>query len=160
MSVELILQPALGKVLVQKSGVFSVHREDAALECNCPALRGPCGGLEVGKMPLAFRAFELLCLSNGNRFIKLMARRGFEWHGGNLMLHGPWPSKVQNMTDPTTPLWSTVARRDPKDDEEHPERFLYAVSDTENHVFMDYMVVGDFLFKDKFTDLEITSGTS
>lgn len=154
--VELIVRPDVGKAIIQKSGVFSVHRENALLECNCPALRGPCGGIAVGDIPLQYRAFQLLCMAQGKAFISKLVPRGYEWRGGDLLVHGPWPSKYQNLQDASAPAWSMVSRRDPKDDTEHPERFLSAVGNIDDFVFMDYVLVAEFLIRDEFTDLELT----
>lgn len=158
----LIVAPSLPKVLIERQGIFSVHREDAMLECNCPALRGPCGGIALDDIPLALRRFQLLCIERAKRFVERQKPRGFEWHGAPLLLHGPWPSKVQNLQDASSSVWASARNRDSHDDEEHPERVLHVVSDWqpsgEGHVFMDYILVGTFLYQDKMTDLEVASG--
>ena len=150
----IVIRPDLGKVLIQKSGIFTVRSDDAALECNCPKLRGACGGIEVNQIPLKYRAFELLCLDMGKKFIERQAPRGFEWTGGNLLLHGPWPSKVRNLVDINSPTWGDAMRRDKDDNCEHPERVLGFVSEPSG-LYLDYVLVGDFLFKDRMTDLEL-----
>ena len=150
----IIVRPDLGKVLIRKSGVFTIRAEDAALECSCPANRGLCGGIEINSIPLKFRTFELLCLEMGKKFITRQAPRGFEWTGESLLLHGPWPSKVSNLVDINSPTWGDAMRRDKDDGLEHPERSLGFVSDT-NEEFVDYVLVTDFLFKDRLTDLEL-----
>ena len=150
----IIVRPDLGKVLVQKSGIFTLRADDAALECNCPQKRGPCGGIEISKIPLKYRSFELLCLEMGKKFIARQAPRGFEWTGGDLQLHGPWPSKIQNLVDINSPTWGEAMRRDKDDGFEHPERALGFVSEP-SPLYLDYLLVGDFLFKDQMTDLEL-----
>lgn len=156
--VEVIIRPDVGKALIRREMVFSVHREDAALECNCPQRRGTgCGGISLDDIPLAFRTFELLCREKGKAAISRQAVRGYEWAGGELMLHGPWPSKTQNLQDAASPFWFGLGRRDVKDDLEHPEKFLSAVGDTTQFTHMDYVLVADFLIRDEFTDLEMPS---
>lgn len=153
----IIVRPDVGKAVIQRQGVFSVHRENAALECNCPSLRGPCGGIAVGDIPLNLRSFQLLCTEMGKAFISRQIPRGYEWRGGDLLVHGPWPSKTQNLQDASSPAWSMVGRRDPKDGLEHPERFLAAVGNPDDYVFMDYVLVAEFLIRDEYTDLELPS---
>lgn len=154
----IIVRPEMNKVLIQKSGIFMLRRDDASLECNCPHLRGPCGGIAISDIPLKYRAFELLCLEMGKKFIERQKPRGFEWTGGNLLLHGPWPSKVRNLVDIDSPTWNEAMKRDKDDGFEHPERVLSLVTD-ESSEYLDYVLVGDFLFKDRMTDLEINDGS-
>ena len=153
----LIIAPDLPKVLVQRQGIFTVQAGDAAVECNCPQLRGSCGGIEISKIPLKFRSFELLCLDMGKRFISRQYVRGYEWDGRHLLLHGPWPSKVANLSDTSSPSWAAAMKRDKVDNVEHPERVLDFVAEP-SEFYLDYILVGDFLFQDRMTDLEVPDG--
>ena len=155
-----ITRPELAKVVIERQGIFSVHREDAALECNCPRNLGPCGGIAVSDIPLVMRTFQLLCMEKGKRFIERQRPRGYEWRGGDLLLHGPWPSKVQNLQSADSPVWATAMNRDYRDDEEHPERILHVVGEAGVSVFMDYILCAEFLFHDVMTDLELPSDVS
>ena len=147
----IIIKPDLGKVLVRREGLFTIMREDAGLECNCPAHRGPCGGIDIDALPLQFRVFQLLCREKAQRFIDRQRPRGYEWANGVMALHGPWPSRTQNLTD----LNQIKTGRD-ADGFEHPEdaaRFVFESND--ETPFVDYLLVGDFLFRDQMTDLEL-----
>ena len=152
----ILVASELGQVLVQKQGIFTMRADDVSLECNCPNHRGPCGGIEIRKIPLKYRSFELLCNEMGKRFIERQKARSFEWAGGTLLLHGPWPSKVRNLVDIQSPTWNEAMVRDKEDGWEHPERVLGFVSEPDGR-YLDYVLVGNFLFKDQMTDLELST---
>ena len=57
------------------------------------------------------------------------------------------------MQDADSPQWRHM-RRSKEDDMEHPERLLGMVFERTPQL-ADYVFVGQFLFKDKMTDLEI-----
>lgn len=151
----IIISPSLDRVVVQKSGAFSLPREDSQLECNCPQFRGPCGGIPLNKIPLQFAKFERLCKEMGVRFIRQQHSRGFDECGGGLVVHGPWPSKMRHIEDPTTPEWRGIDRRQ-ADGFEHPELAAAKVDTFDDASdWVDYVLVGDFAFKDRMTDLEL-----
>lgn len=154
----IIVAPDLGKVLVQKQGVFQMHREDANLECNCPRRRGDgCGGISPSKLPMQFHKFELLCLDMGSTFIAQMRRRGYEWADGDLVVHGPFPSYdlVHTMQDADATSLAAAMRRSKDDGWEHPELALPFTQMREESEWVDYVCVGQFLFKDRMSDVEI-----
>lgn len=150
----IIVQPDLGKVVVRREGIFTVDAELAALECNCPKQRGPCGGIDINKIPLRYRTFQMLVQDRARRFIARQLPRGFEWYGGDLELHGPWFSLdlAHNLQDASSTSWQ-VGKRE-KDGFEHPERAVAMVLEATPGL-MDYLLVGEFLFQDQMTDLEI-----
>lgn len=149
---EAIIRPSLPKVMVRRQGVFTAPVELAALECRCPRALGPCGGIDIERIPLAFRQFQLLVQERGKRFIKQQGIRGYEWNGGPIELHGPWPSL--DMANKMVDLSSTrdFGRRE-EDGFEHPEKAASIIlTPTAN---LDYILVGLFLFQDRMTDLEV-----
>ena len=156
----IIIAPEVLKATVQIQGIFSVHREDADLECNCPQRRGAgCGGIEVAQIPLLFRKFELLCKENADRFIERMAARGRVWNNTPILLHGPWPTRVGGLSDIDSSVWDSAMQRDKSDGWEHPERALAFVQDARDaYVRMDYVLLAEFELDDIFTDLEVPSG--
>lgn len=156
---EVIVRPHLGKAVLRRQGVFTIPGELAALECRCPQARGPCGGIDINRIPLQYRQFQLVVRHWGDRFIDLQRVRGFDWAGGFLELHGPWPSfnLANSMLDGGSPYVRSWGQRE-EDGLEHPEKALLAlVKATLNR--MDYILVGDFWFQDRMTDLEAPDDT-
>ena len=150
----IVVAPDLGKVLVQKQGIFQMHAEDARLECNCPRRRANgCGGITPSNLPFEFHDFELLCMEMGKKFLDSMRRRGYEWVKGSLVVHGPFPSYDFNHTLGDASSNELVVRREKHDGFEHPERSLAFVHER-NEVWVDYVVVGEFLFRDQMSDVE------
>lgn len=160
---ELIIQPHIELAPIEKRGSFTIHREDARLMCNCPQKRGDgCGGIAIRDIPLQFRNFERLCTAYGKRFIDRMRPRGFEFvDGADLLLHGPFPSYElnKNLADVTSGEWARAMYRDKADDLEHRERVLPFVFEVDPlGEFVDYVLVGTFLMRDVYTEIEVPSG--
>ena len=151
-----IISPSLGAVLVTKGGWFTIRREDVGLACNCVQTPPkPCGGIPLNRIPLQFAMFERLCKEMGTRFIERQRVRGFDETGQGLVIHGPWISRMAHVEDPLTPEWKGIDRRQ-ADGFEHPEIAAAKVDFlTDESEFMDYVLVGEFAFKDKMTDLEL-----
>ena len=157
---ELILQPDTGYGLLEKTGVFTIRREDARLECNCPKRRGAgCGGIAINDIPLPLRSFQLLCIDYGKRFIDRMRVRGYEYQdGSDLLMHGPFPSYElnKNLADIGSSQWGQAMYRDKEDDAEHPERVLPFVFERDvMGEYVDYVLVASFKVKDVFTDIPV-----
>lgn len=155
----IIVAPDLGKALARREGIFTVSAEMKTLMCLCSPfnpMAGPCGGLDIMNIPLPYRQFQLAVIEAGKRFINRQAARGFEWYGGDLELHGPWPSLdlSKTMQDPEAPYWTNIENPD-KDGEVHPEKALAGIITPTNNL-LDFQLAGDFLFKDRMTDLEIS----
>lgn len=160
---ELIVAPELHKAVIERQGIFTMLREDAALECNCPQRRGEgCGGIAIDDIPLVFRTFQLLCQEKAKRFIQRLAARGYEFQdGSDVLVHGPFPSYEyeRRLGDAGSPVWAKAMNRDYRDGLEHPERALPFVFERDpDGGFVDYVLVARFLIEDKFTDLEAHIG--
>lgn len=158
----IIVAPDLGKGLVRREGIFTVSAEMKTLMCLCSPFNprsGPCGGLEINKIPLPYRQFQMVVEMAGKRSINRQAARGFDWYGGDLELHGPWPSLdlSNTMQDAESPFWTNIENPD-KNGDQHPEKALAGIISQTNNL-LDYQLAGDFLFKDRMTDLEIPDGS-
>ena len=155
----IVVAPDLGTELVFRSGVFTVDAVDTRLiECNCPRKLGNgCGGIDLDKLPQEHRAFELKCREMAQRFIRQQKARGYEWVS-DLVVHGPFQSYdfANTMQDAESPQWRNM-RRSLADGMEHPEALLPMVFERFTHL-ADYVVAGNFLFKDTMTDLEVPVG--
>ena len=151
-----IISPSMERVLVEKSGWFTIPREDVGLACNCVQVPPkPCGGIPLNRIPLRFAMFERLCKEMGTRFIERQRVRGFDENGVGLVLHGPWISRFAVVEDPNTPEWKGIDKRG-ADGFEHPELAAAKVHElTQASDFVDYVLVGQFGFTDKMTDLEL-----
>ena len=157
---ELILNPDIGYAPISKQGIFTIRREDARLECNCPKRRGTgCGGIAIDDIPLAFRSFQMLCQDYGRRFIARMKPRGFEFmDGDDLVIHGPFPSYElnKNLADIGSSTWAQARYRDKEDGSEHPERVLPFVFERSiQGEYVDYVLAGTFLVRDEFTEIPL-----
>ena len=152
----IIISPSMEKVLVNKGGWFTIPREDVGLACNCvQEPPRPCGGIPLNRIPLQFAMFERLCKEMGTRFIERQRVRGFDEAGVGLVVHGPWISRFAQVEDPETPEWKGFGKRG-EDGFEHPELAAAKVYElTHASDFVDYVLVGQFAFKDKMTDLEL-----
>lgn len=160
---EIVVAPDLNKAVIERQGIFTLLREDAALECNCPKRAGSgCGGIAINDIPLLFRTFQLLAQVKAKRFIDRLKPRGYEFmDGGNVLLHGPFPSYEfdRRLGSADDPLWAKARNRDRHDDLEHPERVLPFVFERDlQGAYVDYVLVAQFLIEDKFTDLEVPRG--
>ena len=155
----LIVTPDLAKVMVRREGIFTVDAEMASLICRCvpeSPVRGACGGIDIDKIPLAYRMFQLAVEAAAKRFIARQKPRGFEFpESGRMELHGPWPSLDLGNTlqDLHAPSVAAFGRRE-KDGFEHPELATSVVIEA-THNLKDYLLVGEFLFQDRMTDLEL-----
>lgn len=151
MTVGLVVTPSLEKSLIQRRGIVTVPDEDASVSCEC--VRGrPCHGIEVSKIPLEARTLESHMRVMGDRFISRMRARGAEWIGGDLKMHGPWPSYQfnQTMADVGSSLWAQAER---EDDLNHALPFIIE-QPTENG-YSDYLLVGDFMVRNVWTEVEV-----
>jgi hypothetical protein len=157
---ELIIQPDTAVAPIQKHGIFTIRREDARLECNCPHKRGMgCGGIAVDDVPLQHRSFQLLCQDYAKRFISRMRARGYEYvDGGDVVFHGPFSSYElnKNLADIGSSQWGQAMYRDKADNAEHPERVLPFVFERNPlGEYVDYVLVATFTVRDVFTDIPL-----
>ena len=149
--VGLVITPSLEQSLIQRRGIVTVPDEDAKVSCQC--VRGePCHGIEVSKIPLEARTLENHMRMMGDRFIGRMRARGVEWVGGDLKMHGPWPSYQFNKTlqDVNSSLWAQAEREDDLN-------FVLPMvleQPTENG-YSDYLLVGDFMARNVWTEVEV-----
>ena len=154
----IIIAPNLDTVLVQRQGIFTLPAEDAIVGCNCQ-FKKPCGGVDIDKLPFEVVAFFHTAKAMGSRFIERQVARGFEYVGP-MVLHGPFPSYDlnRNLADLESSRLKEAMRRD-HDGFEHPEMSLEFVFERDEiGNYADYVFVGDFLFKDQMTDVEVPSG--
>lgn len=151
MAVGLIVSPELSKSLVERRGILTVPDEDATVSCPC-VRRQPCNGLSVNDLPLPARSLELYVREMGDKFIDRMAVRGFEWVGGNLKLHGPWPSYEfsRNMADVESALW-----REAEQQEDRSIVLPFIIEQPVQGGYSDYLLVGDFMARDVLTEIEV-----
>lgn len=149
MPVGLIVTPSLERSVVQRRGIVTVPDEDATASCNC-VRRQPCNGIEVSKLPVHARKLELYMREMGDRFINRMRVRGYEWVGGDLRLHGPWPSFEfnQKMADVESALWKQAER---EDDLSHVLPFV--IEQPQPGGYSDYRLVGDFMAQNVWTEV-------
>ena len=171
----ILVAPDLDKAVMQKTGIFTLSKADASVAgkvigCNCPDRIGNnkdtsqgCSGFRVEQIPLQYRKFDLLARQMGQRFIERQKVRGFEWMNTPLRLHGPFESYdfENTMVDVDSPVWSSAAQRDKADNFEHRERVVPLVFERPvgaANPKVDYQFVGEFLFQDFLTDLELPNG--
>ena len=158
---QIIIAPEVNLATIQKQGVFTIMREDARLECNCPEKRGVgCGGIAIRDIPLALRSFQMLCEDYAKRYIERQRVRGFEYvDADDMLLHGPFPSYElnKNLTDINSPEWRRAMSRDKEDGLEHPERALQFVFER-GDAFVDYLLLASFTLRDTYTDIEVSIG--
>lgn len=155
----IIVAPDLGKVLVERRGIFTVPGEMATVSCWCPHGK-PCQGVEIDKLPQSEHQFFLWAKRMGEMFIARQEPRGYEWAMGNLWLHGPFPSYEFNsrLVDIESEALRQAGKRGP-DGFEHPEQALPLVFERDAFSpYMDYVFLGKFLFRDLMTDLEVPDG--
>ena len=152
---ELIIAPDIGFAPIERSGVFTMFREDARLECNCPKKRGMgCGGIAIDDIPLQFRTFQLVAQRYAKRFIERMKPRGYAYmDGSDIVFHGPFPSYDfdNNLSDIDS---AAKAMLPGKDGEEHPENMLSFVFEQSGGL-VDYVLVATFLIRDEYTDIPV-----
>lgn len=156
MSVGLIITPSLERSLVQKRGVVTVPQEDAVISCGC-LLGRPCNGLALSELPLPARTLELYMREMGSRFVARMRVRGLEWVGGDLRLHGPWVSYEFNekLVDVESSIWGQAVRED------DPASVLPFVGNRDAaSPYSDYVLVGDFIAKNTWTEVIVPESTA
>jgi hypothetical protein len=147
--------PDLERSLVQKRGIVTVPHEDAVVNCDC-ALRRPCDGLSLFDLPLSARTLELYLREMGNRFVSRMRVRGLEWVGGDLRLHGPWVSYDFNekLADVESNAWKQAVRED------DPSGALPFVFERDASCpYSDYLLVGEFIVKNTWTEVIVPEST-
>lgn len=156
---ELLVAPDLDTVLFERRGIFTVPAEDAPVRCWCTEGK-PCQGVDIDKLPQSFHAFVMWAKQMGQMFIERQKPRGFEFPlSGAMRLHGPFPSYElnQHLFDVESTSLKEAMRRD-KEGLEHPEKALDFVFERDAFSpYVDYVFVGNFLFKDRLTDLEVPS---
>ena len=156
----ILVAPDLGTVLVERRGIFTLAAENATVACLCPE-RKPCGGVDIDRLPQTETAFMHAAKDMGQRFIARQKPRGFEFPtSGRLVLHGPFPSYELNtrLSDIETSMIKDAQRRD-RNGDEHPECALPLVFERDAFgPYADYVFIGEFLFKDRMTDLEVPDG--
>jgi hypothetical protein len=147
----LVITPSLEKSLVTKRGIVTMPDEDATVSCLC--VRGQhCAGIVVNQLPVEAALLEQHMRMMGTKFISRMQARGLEWVGGDLRLHGPWPSYEFNktMADIESQAWKDAER---EDDLSHV--LQYVIEQPEQGEYSDYLLVGDFLAQNVFTEVEV-----
>lgn len=150
MAVGLVITPSLEKSLIQRRGIVTVPDEDATISCECVSAR-PCNGLTVRELPLEARTLESHMRMMGDKFVSRMRARGLEWVGGDLRLHGPWPSYEFNrtMADVESSMWRQA------ESEDEPRHVLPMVIERAPvGGYSDYLLVGDFLATNVWTEME------
>ena len=153
MTTGLVFVPHLDVTPVQRRGILTVPAEDAVVSCNYPSGL-PCEGLPADNLPLAAHALGLYVYDMGKRFIDRMAARGYEWMG-NLRLHGPWPSYEFNryLADVESSVWREAARED-----DHSLVLPYVIDRAASSPYSDYLLVGDFMVRNVFTEIIVPDG--
>ena len=86
----------------------------------------------------------------GDKFIGQMKSRGLEWVGGDLRLHGPWPSYEFNktMADIESQAWKDAEK---EDDLTHV--LQYVIEQPVQGGYSDYVLVGDFMERNVWTEV-------
>lgn len=146
-----VITPALERSLVIKRGIVTVPDEDASVSCLC--VRGQnCGGIVVNQLPVAASTLESYMRVMGDKFVSRMGARGLEWVGGNLRLHGPWPSYEFNKTaaDMESQAWKDAER---EDDLNHV--LQYVIEQPVENGYSDYLLVGEFMERNVWTEVEV-----
>ena len=149
----LVITPELERSLVTKRGIVTVPDEDATVSCFC--VRGQnCSGIVVNELPVEASVLEGHMRMMGTKFIGQMKRRGLEWVGGDLRLHGPWPSYEFNKTlaDIESQAW--------KDAEQTGDLngvLPYVIEQPTKGEYADYLLVGDFTERNVWTEVIINA---
>ncbi len=145
----LVITPSLEKSLVTKRGIVTMPVEDATVSCLC--VKGQnCNGIVVNKLPVEASVLESHMRMMGDKFIGQMGRRGLEWVGGDLRLHGPWPSYEFNKTlaDVESQSWKDAEK---EDDLNHV--LQYVIEQPVEGGYSDYLLVGDFMERNVWTEV-------
>lgn len=145
----LVITPSLEKSLIQRRGIVTVPDEDAMAACLC--VKGQrCAGIVVNTLPLEARTLERHLRTMGDRFISRMRVRGLEWTGGDMRLHGPWPSYELNkkLADVESQAWATAER---ENDMSHVLPFV--IEQPEQSGYSDYLLVTDFIAQNVWTEV-------
>lgn len=153
----ILVAPSMNTVLFERRGIFQMDASDATVACLCP--QGlPCPGVDVNLLPHEEVMFQHLAMRMGKRFIERQLPRGFEFpHSGALRLHGPFPSyDFNNRLADVDANQLKQANLPDRNGDEHPELSLdFVFERPEVNPQVDYVFVGEFLFKDRMTDLEV-----
>jgi hypothetical protein len=149
--VGLVITPSLEKSLVTKRGIVTVPDEDATASCLCVSGQN-CVGIIVNQLPVESATLERYMLEMGTRFISRMKARGLEPVGGDLRLHGPWPSYEFSKTaaDIESQAWKDAER---EDDASHALPFI--IEQPVKGAYSDYVLVGDFIAPNVWTEVEV-----
>lgn len=147
----LVITPTLEKSLVIKRGIVTMPDEDATVSCLC-VKRQNCDGIVVDQLPVQAAVLQQHMRMMGTKFISRMGVRGLEWVGGDLRLHGPWPSYEFNKTlaDVKSQAWKDAER---EDDLSHV--LQYVIEQPVEGGYSDYILVGEFLAQNVLTEVEV-----
>ncbi len=147
--VGLVITPSLEKSLVVKRGIVTVPDEDATASCLCVSGQN-CAGIIVSQLPVESATLERYMLEMGTRFIDRMKVRGLEPVGGDLRLHGPWPSYEFSKTaaDIESQAWKDAER---EDDLNHV--LQYVIEQPVQGGYSDYLLVADFMERNAWTEV-------
>ena len=145
----LVITPSLEKSLVTKRGIVTIPDEDATASCLCVKNQN-CHGIVVSELPVESAMLERYMLEMGTRFISRMKARGLEWVGGDLRLHGPWPSYEFSKTaaDIESQAWKDAER---EGDLSHALSFV--IEQPVKGEYSDYLLVGDFIEPNVWTEV-------
>ena len=147
----LVLTPNLEKSLVTKRGIVTVPDEDATASCLC-VRRQNCEGIIVKQLPVESAVLERHMTEMGTRFIDRMKVRGLELAGGDLRLHGPWPSYEFNKTlaDVESQAWKDAERTG-----DNSYLLPFIIEQPVKGEYSDYLLVGDFIAPNVWTEVEV-----